>query len=148
MSAQTVLEELTGDDLTFDHVQRRVDDWSSRIRTLYQLIEAWLPSGWTARPGTQVTMDEEAMQAAGVPARPLPTLELLRNGTVEARIRPDALWIIPINGRISFVKGREIYRITDDARIFAAPDWRIAGVTVRGDQTPFTRERLEAILTP
>src|SRR5204863_186853 len=39
MPAQTVLEELTGDDLTRDHVERRVDDWARRIEPLYEEID-------------------------------------------------------------------------------------------------------------
>ena len=147
MSAQTVLEELTGDDLTGDHVRRRVDDWSSRIGQLYKQIEDWLPNGWMAQLGAPVTMNEEAMRIAGVSARMPPTLELLHGRAVEVRIRPDVLWVIPTNGWIDFVKGREIYRISDAARIFAEPKWQITAVTARGELTPFTRERLEALLT-
>jgi len=146
MPPQTVLEELTGDELTGDHVRQRVDDWSSRIDNLYQKIRGWLPDGWTAQPGAPVTMNEKAMQIAGVPARALPTLELLRGGVVEVRIRPDALWIIPTNGWIDLVKGGEVYRISDEAKIFADPEWRITAMTARRELKPFTRERLEAIL--
>lgn len=38
MPAQTVLEELTRDELTREHVQQRVDDWSKRIEDLISQV--------------------------------------------------------------------------------------------------------------
>ena len=90
MPAQTVLEELTGDDLTRDHVERRVDDWARRIEQLYEDIENWLPAGWTARRGRAVAMQEKPMEKLGIASLELPTLDLVRDGTVVviAPIRP------------------------------------------------------------
>ncbi len=146
MPAQTVLEELTTDALTRDHVRQRVDDWSSRIDSLYKELEGWLPDGWTAKPGASVSMNEDLMQNTGEPARELPTLELLHDGTVEVKIRPYGLWIIGANGRIDLVKGRDIYRIVDRAKTFEPPSWHIAEPTARQVLKPFDRKQLEALL--
>jgi hypothetical protein len=146
MPAQTVLEELTRDELTRDHVQQRVDDWARRIEQLYDDIENWLPAGWTARRGRAVTMQEEPMVKLGVETRELPTLELLRDGTVIVRLRPYGLWIIGANGWIDLVKGRELYLISDHAKTFEVPSWHIAPVTARRDSKRFDRDRLQAFL--
>lgn len=45
MPAQTVLEELTRDELTNEHVQRRVDDWAERIEKLYKQVESCCRTG-------------------------------------------------------------------------------------------------------
>jgi hypothetical protein len=146
MPAQTVLEELTTDELTSDHVRKRVDDWSSRIDNLYKALEEWLPNGWTARRGASVSMNEELMQTNRVSARDLPTLELLHDGTVKVKIRPYGLWIIGANGRIDLVKGHDRYFILDHAKTFEAPNWHIAAATERQNSKPFDRGRLEALL--
>lgn len=147
MSAQTVLEELTTNELTSDHVRKRVDDWSSRIDNLYKTLEEWLPNGWTARRGAAVSMNEELMQYNGVPARDLPTLELLHDGTVGVKIRPYGLWIIGANGRIDLVKGHDIYLILDHAKTFEPPNWHIAAATERQNSKPFDKGQLETLLS-
>jgi hypothetical protein len=146
MAAQTVLEELTEDDLTLDHVRRRVDDWADRIEQLYTTIGGWLPSGWTARRGAHVIMDEEVMRTVGVPARDLPSLDLLHDGNAEVNIRPRGLWIIGTNGRIDLIKGDDVYLIRDHAKTFESPDWHIAAPTERQNSRPFDKRRLEALL--
>jgi hypothetical protein len=146
MPAQTVLEELTTDELTSDHVRKRVEDWLSRIDNLYKSLEEWLPNGWSTRRGASVSMHEELMRNNGVPARDLPTLELLHNGIVGVKIRPYGLWIIGANGRIDLIKGHDRYLILDHAKTFEAPSWHIAAATERQNPKPFDRGRLEALL--
>jgi hypothetical protein len=146
MAAQTVLEELTEDDLTTEHVGRRVDDWVDRIEQFYVILQEWLPPGWTAKRGPNVIMDEELMRNVGVPARDLPTLHLLHDGTAEVNVRPYALWIIGTNGRIDLIKGDDIYLIRDHAKTFESPNWHIAAPTERHNSRPFDKGRFEAFL--
>lgn len=146
MPAQTVLEVLTRDGLTREHVQRRVDDWSKRIEDFYSQIERQLPAGWTAKRGPTVTMHEELMKRLGVSRRSLPTLELLRDGAISVRIRPYGLWIIGTNGRIDLVKGQERYFLLDHAGTFEAADWHVAPATSRRDSKPFNDTWLQALL--
>ncbi len=146
MSAQTVLEELTRDELTREHVQSRVDDWVVRIESLYDYVMRQLPAGWSARRGLPVTMLEPLMKRLGVPQRELPTLELLRDGTVSLRFRPYGLWIIGVNGRIDLVKGRDFYVIDDRAMTFEAPSWYIAAVSESRDSEPFDDAKLAELL--
>lgn len=146
MPAQTVLEELSRDELTADYVQQRVADWVKRIEALYADVERWLPVGWTARRGTSVPMHEELMRKVGVPSRGLPTLELIHGGVVSATLRPYGLWIIGTNGRIDLVKGQERYLLLDHAGTFEPADWRTAPSTARRDSKPFNGAWLKALL--
>ena len=146
MPAQTVLEELTRDELTREHVQRRVDDWADRIEGLYERVERHLPAGWTAKRGSTVTMHEELMKRLEVPQRELPTLELLRDGAVCIKFRPYGLWIIGTNGRIDLVKGQERYFLLDHAGTFEAADWHVAPASSRRDSKPFNDAWLQALL--
>ena len=150
MSAQTVLQELTGDQLTHDHVRQRVDDWCQRLEALYDDIGQWLPPGWTAKRGPAVTMNEELMQSTGEPARELPTLELHRDGSAEWTLRPQGLWIIGVNGRIDLVRVKDlkIYLVLDLAKTFEPPDWHIEALTARGNAKRFDRGQLKALLAP
>ena len=146
MPAQTVLEELTRDELTRDHVDHRVDDWSKRIENLYRRVERQLPAGWTAQRGLPVTMHEVLMQRLGVPQRKLPTLELLRDGAVCIRFRPYGLWIIGTNGRIDLVKGQDRYFLLDHAGAFETADWHVAHAASRRNSKPFDDAWLQALL--
>jgi len=146
MDAQTVLEELTEDDLTVEHVRRRVDDWADRTEQFYTTVEEWLPAGWTARRGAHGIMNEELMRKVGVPARDLPTLDLLHDGMAEVNLRPYGLWIIGTNGRIKLVKGHDIYLILDYAKTFEPPNWHIAAATERQTSRPFDRGQFDALL--
>jgi hypothetical protein len=131
MPAQTVLEELAREELTRDHVQKRVDDWAKRIESLYGEVDSWLPIGWTANRGAPVTMDEELMAKVGVPPLQLPTLELVHDGEVKVRLRPYGLWIIGTNGRLDLIKGQDRYLILDHARAFEAAEWHVAASSAR-----------------
>lgn len=146
MPAQTVLEELARDELTREHVQHRIDDWSGRIEGLYNQIEGQLPAEWTAQRGSAVTMHEELMKRFGVPQHNLPTLELIRDRAVIVRFRPYGLWIIGANGRIDLVKGQERYFLLDYARTFEVADWQVAPATSRRDSKPFDRDWLRMLL--
>ena len=145
MPALTVLEELTRDELTKEHVERRVEDWAKRIETLYEHVQSWLPDGWSAKPGSSVTMSEELMRKMNV-QRQLPTLELVREGRVCVNFRPYGLWIIGTNGRIDIVKGQERYFLLDRAGTFEAADWHVAPATARRDSKPFNDTWLKALL--
>ena len=146
MSAQTVLEELTRDELTREHVSRRVDDWAQRIETLYRNVESWLPNGWAAEHGGSVVMSEELMRKMHVQPRQLPTLELVHDGKICASFRPYGLWIIGTNGRIDIVKGQKRYFLLDHADTFEVADWYVAPATARRDTMPFDVSWLQALL--
>ena len=148
MPAQTVLEELTRDELSAEHVGQRVEDWVDRIETLYANVESWLPVGWTARRGAPVQMHEQLMQKMGLATRDLATLELIYDGTVSAKFRPYGLWIIGTNGRLDLTKGQERYLVLDHAGTFEAADWHVAPATARRESKPFNETKLRSRLAP
>jgi hypothetical protein len=141
-----VLQEVTEQELTTAHVQRRVDDWARRIESLYAQIESWLPPAWTAERARTVRMHEELMQSFHVPARELPVLDLKDGTRRVATIEPRGLWIIGANGRLDFTKGDDHYVITDEAENFAPPSWRISPLSNRRALKPFDRNELIAVL--
>lgn len=147
MQAQTVLEELTRDELTRDHIEHRVSDWAKRVEDLYDSIGSWLPAGWTARRGAPVQMREEVMSKMQIPARDLPTVELISDGKVGAFLRPYGLWIIGANGRIDLVKDGRLYLILDQAKTFETPNWQIAPATKRGNAKSLNERELQQLLT-
>ena len=146
MEAETVLEELSQDDLTQGHVVHRVEDWVGRINQLYTQIEQWLPERWTARPGVQLTVQEALMKKMGVPGRQLPTRELMYDGMVRGQLVPHALWIIGANGRIDLFVPTGLYLIVDRAKLFAPPDWQIAAMKVRQNVAPLSADTFRKIL--
>ena len=145
--AQSVLEELSRDELSVDHVQRRVDDWAHRIEALYSEVESWLSVGWTARRAPPVQMHEELMRQMGLPKRELPTLELMHKGVVSGKFRPFGLWIIgTTNGRVDLIKGNERLLLLDHARTFEPADWYVALSADRRVSKPFNDAWLKAWL--
>ena len=83
-----------------------------------------------------------------MPPRQLPTLQLLRDGTVGLGFRPHGLWIIGANGWIDVVKGEELYRILDRAMTFEVPRWHIFSEYSRRDIKPFDAAQFAALLAP
>jgi hypothetical protein len=142
-----VLEEVTGSEITREHVVHRVDDWEARIGDLFSEIAQWLPPGWaTTRPRT-VSMNEPMMRHVGVAARQLPVLQISRDGSDIAQLEPRGLWILGTNGRLDLVGKTGHYLIIDDAEIFGRPDWRIAPLAARTQREKLDRTRLLAALS-
>lgn len=142
----TVLEEVTSDNLTREHVERRVEDWVRRINGLYASIESWLPAGWNVERSRTVTMHAELMREFGVPPKELPMLQIIRNGEELAFIEPRDLWIIGANGRLDLHHGKDHYIIVDMADNFETPNWRITRLQDRLNRESFNRDKLRTIL--
>ncbi len=147
MAARTVLEELTEEDaLSPEYVGQRLDDWAARVEALYGEIERWLPAGWTARRGSAVTMHEELMQKSNVPARKLPTLEIVHDAKVQIQIRPYGLWIIGANGRLDLIAQGELFFLLDHAKTFERPSWQITPAKSPRSFKPFDEKQLRNLL--
>ncbi len=142
----TVLDEVTSDNVDTPHVERRVDDWEERLNGLYQLIGELLPDGWKSREGLPVTMHEKMMQAFDVPAREIPTLELHSETGTIVKLAPEALWIVGNNGRVEMKSNGHWYRITDRSQIFKPPKWESVRSDRRREKHALTREWLAEVL--
>lgn len=142
----TVLQEVTDEQLTRIDVERRVEDWAARIEELYRCIEDWLPSGWSARRGGPVAMNEQLMREYGVPPRDLPTLDIVSGSGRRGTVEPRALWIIGANGRLDLIWGDRHYLIIDTAENFETPNWRVAQLHDRTLHVPFDRDWFQNVI--
>lgn len=136
-----VIEELTEHQDRIDraHVQRRVVDWRERVAGLYDVLESWLPAGWSALRRFDVEMDEPIMRSVGVPKERLPSL-VLRHGACSVRLEPRALWIMGANGRVDMVSSAGHAVIVDLADLYEPARWTIAPFRDQLDQRSLTRE--------
>lgn len=142
----TVLDEVTSDDITREHVERRVADWRQRIADLYDFIERELPPGWTADRSHTVTMDAEMMRAYGVTPVQLPVLTLRRPDGARGDLKPRALWIIGANGRLDLYLPDRHLLFVDRAENFASPEWEVFPYQEEEHRKPLTGENLRASL--
>lgn len=142
----TVLDEVTSDTVDATHIRRRVDDWESRVKALFDTIVSWLPEGWEAHPGKPVHMLEELMQKHGVEEKSVPTLVLRSKSGHCARLEPRALWIIGGNGRVDLKHDGNRFLIVDQAENLEEPDWQVMSAQHRWEREAFTRDWLQRIL--
>ncbi len=133
------LEELTEDRIDRVYVERRVEDWKRRIADLYADIVAWLPSGWVASDGGTLAMHEELMQRFAMSPQAIPVLRLDQDGVYRGKLEPRNLWIIGNNGRVDLILSNRHYLIVDRSESFEPANWRIADLTDRIHEAPFTR---------
>ncbi len=144
----SVLEEVTSDEITKEHVVKRVDDWVDRLNGLYDLVANWLPPEWHADRRRSILMDEKMMQLVGVVPREIPVLELRSDDGRRAFLEPRGLWIIGTNGRVDLVAGSRHHLIFDFAKNFATPDWQIDNFFDRKKPEKLGKTRLAAALAP
>lgn len=142
----TVLDEVTSENMDARHVRRRVEDWEKRLNGLFGLIGEWLPDGWEARRGAPLVMHEKLMREFGVDAKPIPTLELLGHAGEVVRFKPHALWIVGNNGRVDVSRNGHRHVIVDMAENFAEPDWQVASADRRCDRETVTGDWLRQLL--
>lgn len=142
-----VLQEVTSSEITREHVEQRVRNWTERIEELYGQLAEWLPSNWHARGSSTVQMNEQMMREFEVAPKQLRVLELRGDDGGTARVEPRGLWIVGSNGRLDMLKGEQHFLIVDAAENFAAPDWRVSPISDRRRLDPLTPERLRSILS-
>lgn len=143
-----VADELLDIDHTIDraYVERRLDDWRTRIDRLYGDIESWLPANWSMASGAGVSIREDLMLRFAVAEQTLPTKTLLRSGVRAGRIEPRGLWIIGANGRLDLISTTHHSIIVDRAESFERPQWIIMPLRDRLRREPLTADSLKARL--
>ena len=143
-----VAEELLDVDHTIDraYVERRLDDWRSRLDRLYGDIEAWLPADWSMAAGGEVPIHEDLMLRFDVPPRMLPSRILRRFGRDAARMQPRGLWIVGANGRVDIVLPTAHWLLVDRAESFELPDWQVSPIMARRDRRRLTRDLVAQML--
>lgn len=143
-----VLEEVTSETITKEHVVRRVDDWVERLNGLYKQVERWLPKGWHVERQRAELMDEKMMQRFKIKPHKVPVLDLKSDDGRRATLEPRGLWIIGVNGRVDMIAGSKHFLIVDRARNFATPDWQIENFHERDEVNKFNRSKLAEALAP
>lgn len=139
------LSDLT-QELTPEHVRRRVEDWERRVNALYDTLESWLPAGCTGTRPRTVVMNEEIMQQYDIASTTLPVLEVSRGEKLCASVVPHGLWIIGANGRLDVRSEKGIFIIIDRSQAFEAPSWHMAPLADRTRFEPLTEDAFRAVL--
>jgi len=129
-----------------DSVEARIEDWKSRLRTLYRQVSDWgLKNGWTVDNSGTVEMYEELMQKFDVPATEQPTLRLDgEQGYI--LFKPKGLWVIGANGRIDLYTSKGTFIIVDLAERGTPAQWTIFRATEKRDGDRFTPEMLASLV--
>jgi hypothetical protein len=134
---------------------RRLQDWRSRVHTLYDRIEHALGTGYTYdRTGKQRSVEERVQQAGLTPEEvpPVDILRVERSGHQVMLILPRSLWIIGANGRLDlslFPKsgGRRLYILYDlSSPLEGRDDWRIVRPSDGPHHVVFVPERLPELM--
>lgn len=141
-----VVEDLLEDRIDRAYVERRVEDWKSRIAELYARSKAWLPAEWTASKSGDAPMREELMQRFVIPEQRLPVFRLEAEDGRRARFEPRGLWIIGANGRVDLILPAGQYLIGNREDSFDPPNWQIASIAARSEQRVFDEQSFRNVL--
>lgn len=138
MALDDLMDPLDETVLSRADVEKRVDDWLSRLDNLLVDIRAWAGrEGWTAESDAPVPMHEELMQRVGMPKRDQPALRLRNADGAELWIRPKALWVIGANGRVDLFSRHGAFILIDLAEPLQPPHW-VLHVIGKGKGRPFS----------
>ncbi|MBI2723344.1 MAG: hypothetical protein HYX39_14315 [Bacteroidetes bacterium] len=132
-----------------EHIQRRVEDWETRIRNLYSEVQTWIQNqpNFTAQEGSPTIMDEEMMRDFEVPAKKIPTVDILSDGKIKLSFKPKGLWIMGANGRVDVLSlNNGGLLLIDKAESFQPPQWYIVDNTRQ--QTRWTKPVFFKLLEP
>ena len=141
-----VLDDVTDETVDRTHVLRRVEDWERRLHGLYDMIEGWLPDGWTVQREASVSMREELMRKFDIEPRQLPALRCVNQKGAVVTLEPRALWIIGGNGRVDLKCDTRHYLIVDLADNFEKPAWQAAPADRRSERRTVSSDWLRSVL--
>lgn len=131
---------MSEDMLSKTDIEKRVDDWVSRVSNLYSSIKEWLNavSLYTAKEQSEVTMYEELMEKYQIPPKKLKVLDIYHDDHIIATLKPIGLWIIGANGRIDLLSKNGTVLLVDKSEKFESPNW--VCYTKTREEVPFDRE--------
>lgn len=113
-------------EITKEHIEKRVNDWKTRILDLYKEVDQWLSSSeYSIKSGNSISMYEELMQKFNVPADTMDTADIYKKDKIILSIKPKGLWIIGANGRIDILTSKGSYTLVDFSDQFKKPVWHI-----------------------
>ena len=111
--------------LTKEEIEKRIDDWESRILNLYASIREWLKEvpSYIPKKQSDVTMYEELMQKYDIPEKTLNSLDIYDDKNIVVTIKPIGLWIIGANGRVDILFKGGAITLVDESKRFQTPSW-------------------------
>ena len=139
---------MTEKEVKKEHLEKRVDDWKSRISSLYKTIEDWLSNmdGYTVRKQATIDMHEELMQKYSIPSEKIDVLDILYKNQYIATIKPIGLWVIGANGRLDIISKKGSIILVDESEQFTPPHWIAYLPSKKKGGEPFTKDYLASIL--
>jgi hypothetical protein len=130
------IDELT-DEVSPEHVARRVQDWRERIANLHATLRRWLPRGWTAESTPAPSaMNEALMREHGVAPVRLDWLKIHGPDGQYWVLIPRALWTVGANGGLVLQTEKRAYLVLDQAPAFTSPEWVIAENDYKSSSRP------------
>lgn len=129
-------------------LEKRIEDWESRIQGLYRDIEKWLGDEpeYSVRRKGHVCMYEELMDQFNIPEKQMPVLEIIKEGKPAATFKPKGLWVIGANGRIDIFSKSGSYILVDRSAEFETPEWQVYSSGDKKSGECFTKDFLGSIL--
>lgn len=128
---------------TAEEARAEIEDWKGRIADLFAMIRgaATRLDGWNVDDSRTSVINERIMQLRGIPAYPLPILELHGPAKATVKFIPDARWVSGTRGRVMILGTRRPARLLDlsdapgatDWRLFDPTTWQAGGVALTSD---------------
>ena len=140
----SVIAELTDKNITLDfrHVLELVEEWKSRLSSLYGDIVPWLPQ-FSADQSDSAEMHEELMREYGGAPVQLPILRISDGHADVARFVPRvALDHRRQRPRTICFREQNNTLLSISSDYFSAPSWEIAPALHRLDTKALSRETL------
>ena len=134
--------------LSKEHIEKRLEDWKSRISNLYSSIENWLASNpsYSIKIQTEVPMYEEIMQQYQVGSTTMKVLDIYKGDHIVASIKPIGLWLIGANGRVDILCKNGTATLIDKSDKFEKPEWIAYSGTKSYEGKPFNTRFLYDLL--
>jgi hypothetical protein len=135
-------------EITKEDVQKRVDDWISRIENVFSLVKYSLSnhSNIDFVETKKNRMHEELMQKFNVPPVNLPVLEIRKNKELLASFSPKGLWVIGANGRIDILTKYGSYILVDISDKYQQSIWKVYAPSNRKKSIDFDKEFVETLV--
>lgn len=133
---------MSEETLSKEYIEQRLEDWKSRISSLYSSIEDWLAinSSYSIKKQTEITMYEELMQQYGIDPTTLMVLDIYYDNHIVATIKPIGLWIIGANGRVDILRKKGTVILVDKSETFQKPNWIAYSRVKDGKGESFNRD--------
>lgn len=128
-------------------VLNRVEDWESRLSSLFTQVQQWVVECPTLQVdmSRSVTMSEQLMRNFGVSDRELPILDVLQDQEAVASLVPRALWIIGANGRVDLITRGGTQILVHDTTL-EPPMWQVADQSDRTKLSLFDKHKFFELL--